>query len=819
MPELPAGTVTFLFTDIEGSTRLLHELGDAYADALAEHRRALRDAFARNGGVEVDTQGDAFFVAFARASDALAAAREGQMGLAGPVRVRMGVHTGEPLLTDEGYVGMDVHRAARIAGAGHGGQILVSQSTRDLAGANDLRDLGEHRLKDLTAPERVYQLGDGEFPPLKSLNQSNLPTQPTALVGRERELEQVLDLMRASRLLTLTGTGGSGKTRLALQAAAELVDEFPEGVWFVSLAALTHVDLVLPTIAAALGTKEDIMDYLQPKRLLLVLDNVEQLLPEAAPRIARLLDAANVKALATSRERLALSAEQEYAVPTLPLDEAVALFIARAHGLDPSFEPDEYVREIARRLGGLPLALELAAARVKVLSSQQICERLGHSLDLLTGGARDLPERQRTLRATIAWSDELLTDAERVIFGRFALFAGSFDVEAAEVVCGCNLDTLGSLVDKSLLRRAPVRRFFMLETIREYALERLSESGEEDELRRRHAEHFTEVAETAHAHRFDLGGPRWLDRLEKEHDNLRLALEWIGARDPEWQIQLVGALGRFWSERSHLVEGRHRLESALEKETHDRSRRARALLAAGLVASAQHDMTPARSYVRESLEISRELGDTGDVATALNALAITYGWLEPATARRYLEESLELRRSLGDPLLANRTMLNLCMIAVAEGDFDDAEARAREVLAIAADHGDEIALLYAWHFLGDCALSQGDCEGACRRYRRSLELALNVGHRDQAATELMGFAMALAGTGRAADALRLAGAVDAFKESLGGGEDFPFWRGLKKRYLGRARRELGMAAADAASEEGRKTEFDHAARAVLEGSS
>jgi adenylate/guanylate cyclase family protein len=314
MRELPRGTVTFLFTDIEGSTRLLQGLGEGYADALAEHRRVLREAFVRHSGVEVDTQGDAFFVAFARASDALAAARDAQAALKGPIRVRIGVHTGEPVVTDAGYVGLDVHRAARIAAAGHGGQVLVSQSTRELTGADGLRDLGVHRMKDLSAPERIYQLGEGEFPPLKTLYQTNLPVQPTALVGRERELMEVIELVHSHRLVTLTGAGGSGKTRLALQAAAELADEFADGAWFVSVAALTNPALVEPTIASVVGANGDFANFLRGKRMLLLLDNLEQLLPDVAAIVASL----SVTVIATSRERLNVYGEQEYQVPTLP---------------------------------------------------------------------------------------------------------------------------------------------------------------------------------------------------------------------------------------------------------------------------------------------------------------------------------------------------------------------------------------------------------------------------------------------------------------------------------------------------------------------
>ncbi|MGZ4412986.1 MAG: ATP-binding protein [Gaiellaceae bacterium] len=478
MAAQPTGTVTLLFTDIEGSTRLLERLGtDRYAEALGLHRRLLREAFERYDAYEVDCEGDSFFVTFATAQDGVSAAVEGQSALGAvtwpegdEVRVRMGIHTGEPLPVPPRYVGLDVHRAARIMAAGHGGQVLLSQTTRDLVEA-DLRDLGEHRLKDLSAPQRLYQLGEADFPPLKSLWQSNLPVQPLPLIGRERELGEVLDLSSRSRLLTLTGTGGSGKTRLALQAAAEMVDDHADGVWFVSLASLEDPALVESAIARAVGAEEELGRFLAEKQLLLLLDNLEQLLPGAATVVAALLDSPGVRVLATSRERLAVSVEQEYPVPTLSEDDALDLFTARAQRLKPTFEPDEAAREIARRLDGLPLAIELAAARVKVMTPTQILDRLGRSLDLLTGGARDAPERQQTLRATIEWSHDLLTTTEQLLFARLGVFAASFDLDAAETVADADLDTLAALVDKNLLRQTEDGRFFMLETIHEFAIE------------------------------------------------------------------------------------------------------------------------------------------------------------------------------------------------------------------------------------------------------------------------------------------------------------------------------------------------------------
>jgi predicted ATPase len=564
-PELPSGTVTFLFTDIEGSTRLLHELGqEAYAETLAEHRTVLRDAFVRHGGVEVDTQGDAFFVAFPTAPGALQAAREAQESLAIPVR--MGIHTGTPLLMDEGYVGADVHRAARIAAAGHGGQVLVSQAARELAGRDDLYDLGPQRLKDLSAPERIWQLGEGAFPRLKTLYQTNLPIQPSALVGRERELGDVAALVASSRLVTLTGAGGSGKTRLALQAAAELAEEFADGTFWVSLAALSDPALVGAAIGEALGAKGDLAEHVADKHMLLLLDNFEQLIA-GAPVLSLLLQAApKVHLLVTSRGPLRLDGESEYDVDPLPDDDAVTLFRERAIVA----EPEEAVREICRQLDGLPLAIELAAARTRVLPPDRLLDRLAKRLPLLTDGRRDAPARQSTLRATIEWSYELLTPEEQQLFARLGVFAGSFELEAAEAVAEASLDGLAALVEQSLLRRTDFGRFFMLETIREYALERLEASPEAEELARQHCEYFLELAEDTET---EARGPReaeWLRQLKSDQGNFRAALSWSLERgEKELALRLAGALHSFWYHAGFLVEGRRWAERALEAVADD----------------------------------------------------------------------------------------------------------------------------------------------------------------------------------------------------------------------------------------------------------
>ena len=393
---LPSGTVTFLFTDVEGSTRLLQEHGPAYADLLAEHRRVIREAYARHRGVEVDTQGDAFFIAFPGAADAVAAAVDAQRTLeGGPIRVRMGVHTGEPLVTDDGYVGIDVHRAARIAASAHGGQIVVSETTRRLLAADaPVRDLGEHRLKDLTGAERLFQLGEGDFPPLRTLDATNLPVVSIPLVGRERELEELVGLLsNGTRLVTVTGPGGTGKTRLALQAAAELVGSLHDGVFWMSLAGLTDPELLPSELAQTIGAPDDLTGFLRGRELLLLLDNFEHLL-DAAPVVSDLLGACpDVRVLVTSRAPLRVAGEQEYRLDPLPEKQAAALFVERARAVGREVAPDATVEAICRRLDGLPLAIELAAARTKLLAPERLLERLDSALAVLTGGARDAPER------------------------------------------------------------------------------------------------------------------------------------------------------------------------------------------------------------------------------------------------------------------------------------------------------------------------------------------------------------------------------------------------------------------------------------------
>ena len=625
-PDLPSGTVTFLFTDVEGSTRLLHELGaEIYAAALAEHRRVIREACARHDGVEVDTQGDAFFFAFPTAPGALAAASAFTEVLSsGAIRVRVGLHTGTPLLTEEGYVGGDVHRAARIAACGHGGQVLVSSSTAQLVEL-ELADLGEHRLKDLSAPERVFQLGDREFPTLKSLYRTNLPVPATPFLGRERELAEVLALLAEDgvRLLTLTGPGGTGKTRLALQAAGGSADRYPDGVYWVPLAPLRDPALVLGEASQALAAQDGLAAHIADKELLLLFDNFEHVV-EAAPGLAELLSACpNLSLLVTSRELLALPGEQAYPVPPLAEEDGSELFLARARAADPGFQASTAVGELCAELEQLPLALELAAARVRVLTPEKLLERLSGRLDLLKAG-RGVDPRQQTLRATIEWSYELLSEEERQLFARLACFRGGCTLEAAEEICEANLDLLQSLVDKSLLRFNE-GRFWMLETIREYAAERLEESGEWDELRRRHAEWFLALAETAAPHlRSGTAQKEWLERLDPEHDNVRAALDWLEASgEGELVLRLGAAFWSYWNLRGHFGEGARRLERALAADERPSVARARALLGSGVLSVTDH--AKALRRIEEAGALSEQLGDVLGAARAklnLGTLAV-----------------------------------------------------------------------------------------------------------------------------------------------------------------------------------------------------
>jgi predicted ATPase/class 3 adenylate cyclase len=814
--ELPSGTVTFLFTDVESSTKLLHALGaEEYSRALTEHRRILREAFATNQGVEVDTQGDAFFVAFPTAPAALEAAAAAVHGLAdGPIRVRMGIHTGTPHLGDEGYVGIDVHRAARIAACGHGGQVLVSASTAALIGTDRLRDLGEHRLKDLSAPEHIYQLGDGDFPPLKSLHRTNLPVPATVFLGRERELDEVHELVSRAdvRLLTLTGPGGTGKTRLALQAAAQASDGYPGGVFWVPLSPLRDPGLVLGTAGQAVGSRNGLAEHIGETPTLLLFDNFEHVV-EAAGDLAGLLSTCpGLDVLVTSREPLHVTGEQEYPVPSLTRAEGVDLFQARARAVKPDVAGDDAVPEICRRLDDLPLALELAAARVKVLSPAQILERLEQRLPLLTGGARDAPERQRTLRATIAWSYELLTNEERSLFARLAAFRGGCTLEAAEEVADANLDALQSLVDKSLLRHSN-ERFWMLETIREYAAERLDELDDSEAVRLRHAEFFLRLAEEAEPHLTGSNQGPWLARLEAEHDNFRLALDSLrhaGRGDQE--LRLGGALMRFWYVRGHLREGSSRLADALKAHDDQSRARLKALFGAGLLDHRLGDYRRAEALNRERLSLARSLEDPEAVASSFIGLGLSahgLGDYERATAA--YTEGAELARAGGYTWFLAVAIGNLADCTLELGDHAQARALWEESLELFRELGDERKIVENIISLGYVASREGRRDEAEALLHDGLEYAGAQVDKELAIWCLRPLAELAASAGEAERAVRLIGAIEALQEETGHAAH-PDERRMNEQ----SRKALSSADFAAALLAGREMTFEQAVAYALE---
>ena len=813
--DLPSGTVTFVFTDIVGSTRLLQEHGDGYATLLAAHHDVVRAALRRHSGTEVDTQGDAFFAVFARASSAVAAAGEICDGLeGGPVRVRIGIHTGEPLLTQEGYVGLDVHRAARIAAAAHGGQVVLSRTTRDLLGPDQpLRDLGEHRLKDLTEAERLFQLGDGEFPPLRTLDATNLPVAASPLLGREREVADLVELLGERRLVTVTGPGGTGKTRLALQVAADLVGAFPDGVFWVALAPLTDPALVATEIAQAIGAPDDLAGFLRGRELLLLLDNFEHLL-DAAATLADLLAAApGLHVLATSRAPLRISGEAEFPLDPLDPADAVALFVERARGAGREVQPDATVEAICTRLDSLPLAIELAAARVRLLAPEALLARLERALPILTGGSRDAPARQRTLRSTIEWSYDLLDEAGRRLLARLAVFAGSFPVEAAESVCDANVTELSALVDLSLLKPVGDERLLMLETIREFGLERLAESGEEVRFRTRHADEFARLAETAYEQRGE-AETEWSSRLDRDHDDLRAALDWLSTTDPDAALELAGALGWFWFARGYFAEGEARLSAALSASGGSDRIRARALAASGALAARMGKVDEGRRQLEEAVARWTELDNRKETAAALEAL----GWLlvydagDDVASLAAFEDALSIRQELDDRAGETRALVGVCQVLVALDEVERAEALATELLERAED--DVRTRHFANHFLADCSLIRDDCAAAEDRYRESLHAALELGDPFETSIEVQGVAMAKAGRGEWGDALELAGSVEALWLSLGTDMHVAFWDRLLERYLGAARAALGTEA-EAARARGLALEFDAAVALAL----
>ncbi len=789
MPELTAGTVTFLFTDIEGSTHLLQQLGECYAGVLAECRQLLSTAFGQWHVQEVGTKGDTFFVAFSRASEAAAAAVTIQRALANhswpqgaSVRVCIGLHTGEPILSSDGYIGLDVHHAARIMSAGHGGQILLSQTTRELLeqhlpAGTSLRDLGRHRLKDLQRPSHLFQLSiaglPADFPPLKTLDThpNNLPIQPTPLIGREREVNSVCQLLRREEvcLLTLTGPGGTGKTRLSLQVAAELSDHFVDGVFFVNLAPISDPDLVVPTIAQTLALKESgeqpllelLKAALREKHLLLLLDNFEQVV-NAALQVAELLVACpEIKMLITSRVVLHVRAEQVFAVPPLTLPDAkhlpdlmalshyaaVALFIQRAQAVKPDFQLTNAnasaVAEVCIRLDGLPLAIELAAARIKLLSPQALLARLSHRLHVLTGGTRDLPARQQTLRNTIKWSYDLLGVQEQQVFRLLSVFTGGCTLEAAEAICqragNASIDvlnTVASVLDNSLLQQTEQEeeepRLVLLETVREYGLEALDASGEAEATRQAHAAYYLALAEQAEPELRGTQQALWLSRLEAEYNNFRVALGWaLENGEVEIGLRLAGVLWRFWMVRGHFTEGRGWLERVQERSSDAApALQAKAFTGAGSMAWSQGNYRQAMRWHQQALALYREVGDKQGIAFALNNLGIQAQYQgDYESARAFLQESQALYRELGDQWGIAIVLGNLGLGEASQGNYERARALFEEELALFRELKAKVEIALALHNLGDVARYQGDHRRAMAYLEECLSVCEELGDK------------------------------------------------------------------------------------------
>ncbi len=913
--QLPTGTVTFLYTDIEGSTRRWEQSPDAMKAAVERHDVILRNAIESNGGVVFRTMGDAFCAAFLTAPQALSAALAAQRALqdelwgqgTGPVKVRMALHTGMGDIRDGDYVGPHLNRIARLLSTGYGGQTLLSQATytliRDLLATDTLpprvavRDLGEHRLKDLQNSEHIYQVVvpglPADFPPLKTLDYrpNNLPPQPTPFIGRDKEVAEVQTLLLGpdARLVTLLGPGGMGKSRLSVEVGAGLLDEFEDGVFFVSLSAISDAGLVASQIAQTLGIREtgglsiiaSLKDYLRDKQILLLLDNFEQVV-DAAALVAELIAAApQLRVLVTSREVLHLQGEQVFPVPPMSLPpvgaqwseaksrvplpsvselskyEAIALFVQRGQLVKPGFEITEQnasaIVEICIKLDGLPLALELAAARIRLLSPEAMLGRLDSKLKLLTGGARDLPERQQTLRSTIEWSYDLLDPGEQMLFRRLAVFVGGCTLEAAEAVCDVGnrvrewgegivlnptpspysltpleldvLDGLASLSDKSLLRSETSgeggdggeSRFRMLEMVREYGLWQLVDSSEGGVVRRAHAEYYLGLVEEIEP---KLSGPEqaaWLDKLETEHGNIRAALEWGISEDIDIALRVAGALLWFWDRRSHLSEGQARLTALLarpEASKHSTTR-AKALLALGRLAVLRGDYTVARTAFEENLQIWRELGDnrgTGHALIALGSAATAEG--DYATARALYEEGLAIERGLGDRSYTAMALVGLGEAMINQDDYERATPAVEESLELFKTQGNDAGTGFSLLLLGQVAYHGGDYGRATMLFKESLVLRSKLENKQSVAQCLLGLAEVACALDRADHAARLLGAAQSLLEAAGArisaADQARF-----ERDLARARAQLGEAAWEKAWNEGRAMTIEQAAAYAL----
>jgi predicted ATPase/class 3 adenylate cyclase len=863
-PDLPTGTVTYLFTDIEGSTRLLQGHAATYPEILDLHRRVIRAAFEDEQGIEVDNTGDGFFFVFASAPSAARGAVKAQEALAATswpdgvsVRVRMGLHTGEGRLGVEGYVGIDVHRAARVGAAAHGGQVLLSETTRalvaqDLAPGVALLDLGHHRLKDLDNPEGLAQIVvpglPSEFPPPRGVGpRAGLPVRLSRFVGREGEIASLRDLLRSNRLLTLTGPGGTGKTRLALAVAGAEESRYPDGAVFVDLAPIVNPDLVPSAVADRLGVPpsagrsptEAVVRHLSERKQLLVLDNFEQVLPAASFVTALLAGCPELHTLVTSRAPLRLEGEQEWPVPPLSLPdpsapetmeslascEAIQLFTDRAGSVQPGFALGEdnatAIADICRRLEGIPLAIELAAARVRLTPPALLSQRLARSLDL-GGGSRDLPERQRTLRNAIAWSVDLLEDADLRFFRRLAVFRGGWTFGAAEQVLADEaadvIEGLQNLQEHSLIKigNGEEPRGFMLETIREFAADELVRSGEYEEISRRHVEFFLRLTEEAAP---NLLGPErdvWLQRLDRDHENVRAAIDWVTATgDIGTALRLCTALMTFWHLRDQMAEGRAILEPLLDSDLGgiDPAVVAGALAAAGELALFSMDFGTSAAYVSRSLAVYRRIGDPIGTARQL----INLGWANSIsdgdTALSFLEEALEVSRDTGAGDVIGSALLGAAVILNRTGRIDEGRQRALAARAAFEAAGERYLQVFAIINLGRVEELEGRPETALAFYADALRMASEAGEGAVICSSLGMIAHLLLDHGDQILAVGLAAASERRLQEMGGATTVEML-GLEPPMV-RAAREVDPSIFAQASSEQEALTIDDAIRETL----
>ena len=777
--DFPAGTVHLLFSDIGGSTQLVQHLGDNYVQVLEKHQRILRDSFAKWNGIEVSTHGDSFFAVFSRATDAISAALEAQHALANEkwtdsvrLQVRMGIHTGEPLLVNDDYVGVDVNRAARICAVAYPGQVLLSNATRIIAERHipsniSFRDLGQYQLKDLNEPERLYQVVvadlQSDFPPLKSLEliPNNLPAQLTSFIGREREMEEIKQLLSHVRLITLTGAGGTGKTRLAIEVVKQIGDQYPDGAWLIDFVAVPESNLILEAIISTLGVREEstrpiaqtLIDYLRSKKLLLLFDNCEHLISACAQVADTLLQACpELHILSTTREALGISGENQYYVPTLTVpqmdaefsletlkeSEAVRVFLDRAAMVRPAFKLTKAnalaIAQICRRLDGIPLAIELAAARVKGLNVEQIAARLDDRFNLLNTGNRTAMPRHQTLRATIDWSYNLLSEKERILLSRLSVFAGGWTVESATEVCLLIqleerdvLNLLLNLSDKSLViaeEQESETRYRLLETIREYALEKLAESGEERLVRNRHVDFFITLAEEAEQKYRTREQLLWFGAMEKERDNFRAALDYvIRARQPEVALHLISAAFWLWFFRGPWSEGDIWTEAALTQAPEQRTPAlAKTLMAHGLFHFAQSNHAAAQSMLEKSLSIWRELNDKWWCAFVLDFLGVTISRQDRQTSSRYFEESLKLAEETNEKWILAFSLWNIGENELHLKNLPDAQRLLDQSLELSQTLGDRMLQNEALRALGEISEAGQEYSRAVDLYKESLAI-------------------------------------------------------------------------------------------------